>query len=115
MSRKKTTAEQCSKTSVEKILKKIPKVAIVYTDAGCPHCPPYLKVLRKEMKLKNKQQVKLVEIELGHNEMACEIAADGFKVTDTPTVLYFEHGKMKRKLLPTGNLNKDRANMRSLG
>lgn len=94
-------------------MRRIPKVAIVYSGAGCPACPPYLKVLRREMK-RNKG-VKLVEIELGHDEAACESAAWGFKVEDTPTVLYFEHGKMKRKILPTGNLNKDKANIRGLG
>ncbi len=103
----------CTRDKLKKIIQTNPKIAIVYTDKSCPACPGYMKIVNKAMK--NNKKIKLVHIELGNNKDSCEKTADGHKITDTPTLLYFEKGKIKRTIIPTGDTKKDVSVIQNLG
>ena len=76
-------------------------------------CPGYLELVKKNMK--KTQGVEVVHVELGNNKVDCEATADRFKINATPTLLYFEKGKLKRTILPTGDTKKDISVIKGLG
>ncbi|MDO8618393.1 MAG: thioredoxin family protein, partial [Candidatus Daviesbacteria bacterium] len=100
-----TKLVSCNNESIKKAVNKYDKLALIYTDKRCPICPEYLKLVKKSIK---KTDVLLVEVELGNGKDSCEATADKYEVTGTPTLLYFEDGKLRKRISPTGDNKKDK-------
>lgn len=96
---------------MEKAVKGCKRAVVVFTKKDCPFCLPYMKTVKETLKAK---KVTLAEVELD-GDGSCEILADKHKVKDTPTLLYFRNGKLRKKMAgSSGNQEQDKKELEAL-
>ena len=99
-------------TEFDQLLAQKDKFLLVFTQPGCPVCPPYMDAIGKvESRMPD---IDVAELPISVGEDPCEDLADRFKVGTTPTAIFFRNGKVEKVLHPTGDSQKDQENLLAL-
>lgn len=99
----------CDFNSVAKVIAGNSKVAVLCTQDGCNVCPPFRKTVKEALK----DKVRVVEVNVSQAQ-ECFDTAVKMKVTGTPTLLFYENGRLKKRLYSTGDPARDKSNLEKL-
>ena len=89
--KKDPSAPECSMAGMKQTIRDSPKLLVIHTQNGCPHC-----MKLKEILGKMSSQLEGIEIaELNEGNTVCSKIASSWGLGVTPEVLYFENGKEK--------------------
>lgn len=81
---------------------------VVGTQETCPHCPPWMKTVQKQMPRK----VAIVEVPSNNGRAECEAVQNALKVKFTPQTFLYQNGRLIEKFEPVSDKNAE--NVRAL-
>lgn len=95
----------CSEEAFVKLLQKIPRLLVFVSNDLCGMCN-YAEgaVAQAEQNVGNK--VATLDLKLGP-EPECQELAQKLRIQGVPQVIYFENGQEKKRIMFSGNIDKD--------